>query len=113
MLVQLLYFSTASHPMSQQDFETILAKAREKNERLNVTGMLLYYDGTFKQVLEGEQSIVRQLFEIIKNDKRHKAVNLVIEKPINQRSFPSWSMAFRKLQEGESTDIENYFEIIE
>jgi hypothetical protein len=40
--------------MSDDNLKDLLKKSRAKNETLNITGMLLYLDPFFIQVLEGE-----------------------------------------------------------
>jgi hypothetical protein len=40
--------------MSDKHLEAMLKKARNKNEKSAITGMLLYRDGFFIQALEGE-----------------------------------------------------------
>lgn len=48
--------------MTEADLEALLVQAREKNLRLSITGALLYENGHFLQVLEGEHPTVRELF---------------------------------------------------
>ncbi|MEL6406516.1 MAG: BLUF domain-containing protein, partial [Chloroflexota bacterium] len=57
----IVYVSYASHTMSESELVEILDTARENNQRLNVTGMLLYRDGFFIQALEGEQAVIEPL----------------------------------------------------
>jgi hypothetical protein len=47
---------------------------REKNSRLQVTGLLVYQKGTreFMQILEVERQVIFDLLDIIKADKRHR-----------------------------------------
>ena len=53
-MICLIYASSATKAMSQDELKALLAKARTNNQRDNITGMLLYNDGNFLQVLEGE-----------------------------------------------------------
>jgi hypothetical protein len=50
----LVYVSIANQEMSDKHLEAMLKKARNKNEKSAITGMLLYRDGFFIQALEGE-----------------------------------------------------------
>ena len=61
-MFRLIYVSTARELMDKDALLGILAKAREKNARLGITGMLLYKDGNFLQLLEGEETIVRGIY---------------------------------------------------
>lgn len=56
--IMLIYGSSSTDRFSEADLVPLLQQAREKNQRLNVTGMLLYRDGNFLQVLEGERETV-------------------------------------------------------
>jgi hypothetical protein len=98
-MITLLYLSSAVTKFSDLELMELLAKARENNARLGVTGMLLYHDGNFLQVLEGNEAVVRPLFEKISQDPRHKSVVNLIEKPLVERQFGEWSMAFRTIDD--------------
>lgn len=99
-LVQLIYLSNSTHFDSEQALQALLKKARRNNSRLDVTGMLLYHNGTFLQVLEGEASVVDQLYHRIKQDERHRACMIVARLQLEAREFGKWSMAFQKPEGG-------------
>jgi hypothetical protein len=85
-MFRLVYVSSAIAPFSQTELLDLLAKARAKNQRLDVTGMLLYKDGNFMQVLEGEETVVRELFACIERDPRHFGTIVLLEE-MGFRSF--------------------------
>ena len=60
--------------------------------------MLLYKDGNFMQLLEGEEATVRELYTIIIDDQRHCNVTTISEETTPERLFPSWSMGFQNLR---------------
>ncbi len=93
-LIQLIYSSAAMYDFSQEDVIDLLAKARENNSSLNVTGMLLYTERSFFQILEGEPDVVDALFEKIGQDKRHTKVVTIIRETIPKRSFGEWTMGY-------------------
>ncbi|MCJ2016932.1 BLUF domain-containing protein [Methylobacterium sp. E-065] len=74
--------------------EQILEASRRANERLEVTGALMFNGGAFAQVLEGPQKGVEQTFERIQCDPRHGDVTVLEGGPITERGFVNWSMAF-------------------
>jgi len=80
-MIHLIYVSSASQEMSEENLLFLLEQSRSRNKRQNVTGMLLYAKGNFFQVLEGEKSDVEEIYEAIENDGRNKG-NIVIEKKI-------------------------------
>ena len=61
-LVAAVYVSSATRHLSEDENIGILRSAREHNEKSGVTGMLLYRDGNFMQVLEGPAGVVDSLF---------------------------------------------------
>ena len=91
---QLIYSSSASKKMLKSDLYIILRQARKNNEFIGVTGLLIYADKYFFQVLEGQKEAVSQLFEKISNDKRHYDVQILGESNINICAFPNWRMAY-------------------
>jgi hypothetical protein len=61
-VLQLVYASAAAVPFTIAQLESLLTKARRKNSLCDVTGMLLYHEGSFFQVLEGPEAAVRKVF---------------------------------------------------
>jgi len=98
-MFRLIYVSTARELMDKDALLGILAKAREKNARLGITGMLLYKDGNFLQLLEGEERIVRGIYETIARDTRHFDTMITMEEAVSERMFTEWSMGFHDLSD--------------
>ena len=94
MPFQIMYSSEAKKPMTAGDLEKILTDARAGNEARNVTGALVYVDGVFFQILEGEEAVVRNLMANIASDTRHRSVKVFYEAQVDVRAFESWSMAY-------------------
>jgi len=94
VLFHLIYVSTAVVPMDDDDLVSLLRQARARNDRCQITGMLLYKDGHFMQVLEGEEETVMKVFADIQKDRRHKSVDTLRTEYIQFRNFPDWSMNF-------------------
>lgn len=95
---QLGYASAATHPYSTDDLKDLLAKARSNNARLGITGVLLYHDGSFLQVLEGEKDAVESLYEKISQDPNHTNAMLLFRDTAPERCFDQWTMGFRHLR---------------
>ncbi|HEX8424947.1 BLUF domain-containing protein [Hymenobacter sp.] len=104
----LIYSSSATHPLSDKDLQDLLANARLYNERQGVTGLLLYHEGQFMQLLEGEETTIRALYGVIAQDPRHTSVLKLADKYIEARSFPEWAMAFRPLDADAFAQLEGY-----
>ena len=99
MIFQLVYQSTAAWFPSTEELLALLERSRANNARLQITGMLLYHEGHFLQLLEGDEAPVRELYQVIAADERHKWVSLVMTGPNGTRDFPDWTMGFRDLDQ--------------
>lgn len=98
-IFQLIYRSFAEIGFKLEDMGQILEACTRNNPGLNITGMLLYKDGIFLQMIEGKESDVRFLYDKITRDKRHAALTIYHEAEAESRSFPNWSMVYKDLSE--------------
>jgi uncharacterized membrane protein (DUF373 family) len=96
-MIQISYISKATKSMTQDDLEAILRSSRENNARLGITGMLLYGNKTFVQILEGEENSVNELMSLIKKDPRHTDFHVLKKKTIERREYADWSMGFKRV----------------
>ena len=92
-MLSLLYMSTAAPSFDQECLQDLLRVARHRNLEHGITGMLLYKDDSFMQAIEGEDEVVRRLYNNIQRDPRHFAINTMVERQIEEREFPDWTMA--------------------
>ena len=95
----LVYASIANQDFSPEQLLELLAVSRRNNEKSGITGMLLYKERRFLQVLEGEESAVRATYARIERDPRHRDVVLLITGAEQEREFGDWSMAFHELDD--------------
>ncbi len=105
-LIHVIYNSSATHVFSDSELTELLTAARNKNAAVNVTGILLYVDGGFFQILEGPESAVDKLFTAIHSDPRHARVTTIIRESIPERSFNEWTMGFSQLTGSEIAEID-------
>ena len=91
---QLIYISTCRSPDIAEISNDILDVARRENARNDITGLLLFSDPNFLQILEGPELAVRRLFRNIQADPRHEAVTPLRRRSVTHRAFPDWSMAW-------------------
>jgi hypothetical protein len=91
------YCSAASYRFSREGILELLDLARRNNARDGITGVLLYVDESFFQVLEGERTLIEALYAKIERDQRHCEMTKLIEKPIASRTFAGWSMGYAAL----------------
>ncbi len=96
-LISLLYISAAPPNLSPINLIDILEASRRNNPANNVTGVLIFQNGIFVQVLEGEEPDVEATYQRIEKDERHRNAKIIERISIEQRAFPSWSMGFKNL----------------
>ncbi len=100
-LIHCVYCSASIRPFSAADLAKLLLLARQNNARAGLTGMLLYAEGSFFQVLEGQMEAVDALYSEIELDTRHAKVTKIIQEPIQRRVFDDWTMGFSAMSREE------------
>jgi hypothetical protein len=104
---QLVYVSDLVNK-DATELAPILESAVRRNSADGITGMLLYSDGNFLQVLEGTQENVRATYERICRDPRHRNITLLTEEEVPGRQFPHWSMGLRQLSPADIARFPQY-----
>lgn len=108
----IIYASSATENFTRDQLLELLAKSRSNNAAIGVTGILLYKDGNFIQVLEGEEDVVRTLYAKIAKDTRHKGITRLLQGVEAERQFPNWSMGFRDLKDPDVAALPGYTEFL-
>jgi len=106
----IVYISSASHLMNSDELLDILQVSRQNNTQRGLTGMLLYSEGTFIQLLEGDEEGLRLTYDSIENDGRHKNIIKMVEGKNEQRIFPEWSMGFKSASAAELQEFQGYID---
>ncbi|MDM7888117.1 BLUF domain-containing protein [Curtobacterium sp. RHCJP20] len=101
-MLSLIYSSVATRPLDDADLSALLAQSRRANAENDITGVLLFRNGYFLQLLEGPDQAVRTKMATIKHDDRHTKVTVLMEELIEERQFPEWTMGYP----AEDTDVE-------
>lgn len=102
-LIQLVYASRSNlHSYSDPNgiepgIGRILLQSRRNNLPRSIGGVLCFGDDHFFQCLEGSRDEVEKLYNVIRNDDRHRDVTLLLKRPIAQRRFKLWSMKYLSL----------------
>ncbi|MCL6269628.1 BLUF domain-containing protein [Sansalvadorimonas sp. 2012CJ34-2] len=111
-LFNIVYSSTAQDLFDEQALEELLKVARKNNKANGVTGMLLYSDGVFMQVLEGPRDKVQWTFDHINKDPRHHSVIILSQSLIEERQFGEWEMGFKSSACDELAEISGFSEFM-
>lgn len=91
---QLIYVSRAIEDLCYSDLQSIIETSLQKNKQNHITGILLYKDHYFLQLLEGSAQNVKNTLSCIIKDPRHHHLQVHVESKCNERIFPHWQMAF-------------------
>lgn len=106
---KLVYLSHATPVFKgNSDLKQILVTSRENNNKVDVSGLLLYTNGLFIQLLEGNENEVTKTYNRIVKDPRHSDAVVVAKKIEENRSFESWSMGFITPTENEVNEMESF-----
>ena len=105
-MIQVSYISSTSRPMSHEALLSLLNECRRNNEKLGVTGLLMYANSTFLQVVEGEDDVVDNLVERICADERHEEIQMLRRTEIDERRYGQWSMGYNEVSEQDLEETE-------
>jgi hypothetical protein len=96
-MISITYVSSAVFPFNETTLLDLVGQCQSNNQRLGITGILVYSDGNFMQVIEGADLVTHALYDRIEHDVRHRAVTAVAQQRIDVREFQGWSMAYNIL----------------
>ncbi|MCK8522202.1 BLUF domain-containing protein [Aquimarina sp. D1M17] len=88
------YVSTINPQVSDMNVTELMDHVKHRNTDLEITGILIYSEGNFFQVLEGEKDIIHSIFNKIKNDTRHYNIIKILDKEIEDHSFSKYHSSF-------------------
>jgi len=106
----ILYLSAGANWFTESELNDLLATCNKNNSRNDITGMLLYADGNFVQLLEGEESAVLETYKKISMDQTHKGVTEIASGPLEKRNFPQWAMGFKSIGPVSNTLFKEYLD---
>lgn len=92
-ITSLVYLSRAGN-----EFNTRIARQQLKiysqteNAKQDITGLLIYCDGVFLQIIEGAAASIDALYARIARDCRHSELDLLTRSANTARMFSKWSM---------------------
>lgn len=90
----LTYISHAYDELTSEDIADILEKSIKNNKLWNITGILLYKNKRFFQILEGDKSYIEKIYDKIALDARHYNITILNKSKSKMRLLGNWSMAF-------------------
>ncbi len=111
-LYQLIYVSAASADFEEASLPDLFTQSRENNARIEVTGMLLFHDRSFVQVLTGPKVAVKALYETIARDPRHSNSRILFQGDVEERAFEDWSMGFYKTNRNSADELPGFNSVL-
>lgn len=96
MYQRLVYVSQAAPGLGARDTYDIIRVATNRNSQLGLTGALVFLDGHFVQLLEGQPHQVQARFARIAQDPRHHGLSLRLAVLTLELLFPDDWMALRQ-----------------
>jgi len=108
---RLIYTSTSYKMLSSRDLSAILSSSRRNNTRDGITGLLIYHEGCFLQVLEGPDDKLNACFERVRRDSRHHTFLKLMDEACASRLFSEWMMAYQELSDIPAAQQRQYLSI--
>jgi Sensors of blue-light using FAD len=91
----IVYASRAGAEFTSRDVRHKLKFfAQSQNSKYGISGMLVYCEGIFVQLIEGTELAVTSLYERIRCDPRHSDVDLLARTVSANRVYGKWTMGF-------------------
>lgn len=90
----IVYVSSAVSLLDEAELLHILQDARRDNDLHQITGVLLYNDGTFFQYIEGPADNLQKIYAKIRKSRQHRGIIELSTEAVQTRRFPEWYMGF-------------------
>jgi hypothetical protein len=94
MLSTVYYISSASKSLENLNLKHLYNTSKINNAQQHITGILIYQNGNFLQILEGENKNINKLYRLIKRDNRHTNILQIINKSILAPIFEDYQTGF-------------------
>jgi hypothetical protein len=99
-MIQLAYTSDASDNLASGEIFKIIETSSSNNLRDDLTGMLIFANDRFFQIVEGEPAAIDSLVVRLEADPRHHSIQVLHRQEIGERSFPRWRMERVRIANG-------------
>lgn len=93
MLKAICYVSNL-HQNHITELDKLLNLSKNNNIKSGITGLLIYKNGNFLQILEGKKEDVYSLYNKISLDNRHHHIIKILDTDISGRIFEDYETGF-------------------
>ncbi|MBW1294223.1 BLUF domain-containing protein [Aquimarina litoralis] len=105
------YVSTANRSLTLPKISELFEFVKTTNDNLNITGILMYSDGNFFQILEGEKALIKELFRKILIDPRHYDIIKIFDHEMEEPSFTKYNSDFLTInRKSKHSELEGFLE---
>ena len=94
MLRRIAWSSALAPSFSTARLNEIIAPARRNNERLHISGMLLFTGSHFLGIHEGDERDLGRLWQRLEADTRHRELTRIGDELCGERWFPTWLVGY-------------------
>ncbi|WP_372916827.1 BLUF domain-containing protein [Salegentibacter sp.] len=88
------YVSTANPNLNEEDIADLFEQVNKFNNSHDITGVLLYAETNFFQLVEGEKEVVKSLYSQIEKDSRHNNIIKFVDRPVDKPAFDGYISRF-------------------
>ncbi|MBK5215059.1 MAG: BLUF domain-containing protein [Flavobacteriaceae bacterium] len=87
MIRTIVYISNSVKLIEENTLNKLFLQTMLNNTLKNITGVLIYKEGTFIQILEGKAPALNNLFKKIQTDVRHNNITKILDRMNAKRLF--------------------------
>jgi len=98
-LYRIIYLSKMSVETQREDIIDLIDTSKKNNQNRGLTGMLMFSNKNFMQILEGDVLQLNRTFESIMQDNRHHEIYMLEYVRISRRLFGDWEMKLVSLDD--------------
>ena len=105
-ITSIVYLSRAGVEFSKRDARQHLKIfSQTENAKHEISGLLVYSEGYFLQIIEGTSAAIDTLYAKIVRDPRHSEIDLLTRSVSAIRLFSKWSMGIVETEDSLETNI--------
>lgn len=108
------YVSSANPNLNEEDIANLFEQVNKFNNSHDITGVLLYAETNFFQLIEGEEEVVKSLYSQIEKDSRHNNIIKFVDKPVEKPAFDGYISRFvTDTSKLDSSNLDTYLRHVE
>lgn len=105
-ITSIVYLSRAGEEFhSRAARQQLKIYVQNENVKHNITGLLIYCEGVFLQIIEGPAATIDALYARISKDTRHAELDLIARSESAGRLFGKWSMGIVETEDADETPV--------